>query len=138
MLVLIHGKFLKQNFKLISSSFFLCYSSRTATAVPSSAASTSSSSSSSSSVTTINTQDFISGVAHVRLNRAIEIVIDSIQSLEGAVNNFDQLVFGLIYGRLGTRTEFESIEVIKKTRNKFLDLFINDKNLGYDSFVTYT
>ncbi len=53
------------------------------------------------------------GVAHVRLNRAIEIVIDSVQSLEGAVNNFDQLVFGLIYGRLGTRTEFESIEVTK-------------------------
>ncbi len=38
-------------------------------------------------------------------------MIDSIQSLEGAVNNFDQLVFGLIYGRLNTRTEFESIEV---------------------------
>ena len=88
-------------------------SSRTAGAVPSSALSTSSSSSSSSSssLTTINTQDFITGVAHVRLNRAIEIVIDSIQSLEGAVNNFDQLVFGLIYGRLGTRAEFESIEV---------------------------
>ena len=50
------------------------------------------------------------GVAHVRLNRAIEIVIDSIQSLEGAVNNFDQLVFDLIYGRLSTRTEYESIE----------------------------
>ena len=79
---------------------------------PTSATSTSSSSSSSSgSLTTINTQDFINGVAHVRLNRAIEIVIDSIQSLEGAVNNFDQLVFGLIYGRLGTRNEFESIEV---------------------------
>ncbi|CAF0807501.1 unnamed protein product [Adineta steineri] len=80
--------------------------SRTAVTIPSSA----SSSSSSSSTSTINTQEFISGVAHVRLNRAIEIVIDSIQSLEGAVNNFDQLVFGLIYGRLGTRTEFESIE----------------------------
>jgi len=53
------------------------------------------------------------GVAHVRLNRAIEIVIDSVQSLQGAVNNFDQLVFSLIYGRLNTRTEFESIEVNK-------------------------
>ena len=42
----------------------------------------------------------MTGVAHVRLNRAIEIVIESIQSLEGAVNNFDQLVFSLIYGRL--------------------------------------
>jgi len=49
-------------------------------------------------------------VSHVRFNRAIEIVIDSITSLEGAVNNFDQLVFGLIYGRLSTRTEYESIE----------------------------
>jgi hypothetical protein len=59
-----------------------------------------------------NNADFLpSGVAHVRLNRAIEIVIDSIQSLEGAVNNFDQLVFGLLYGRLSSRTEFESIEV---------------------------
>lgn len=87
-------------------------SSRTAVAIPSSATSTSSSDSSGSG-TSINTQDFITGVAHVRLSRAIEIVIDSIQSLEGAVNNFDQLVFGLIYGRLGTRTEFESIEVIQ-------------------------
>ena len=60
--------------------------------------------------TTINdNQDFLNG----RHNRAIEIVIDSIHSLEGAVNNFDQLVFGLIYGRLSTRTEFESIEVNK-------------------------
>ncbi|CAF3438494.1 unnamed protein product [Rotaria socialis] len=59
----------------------------------------------------IDNQDFTTGgVAHVRLNRAIEIVIDSIQSLEGAVNNFDQLVFGLIYGRLSTRNEFENIE----------------------------
>ncbi len=108
MLVLIHGKLLnKTNSKKIH---FLSYSSRTITAIPSSA------SSSSSSTSSINTQDFISGVAHVRLNRAIEIVIDSIQSLEGAVNNFDQLVFGLIYGRLGTRTEFESIEV---NHNKF-------------------
>jgi len=66
------------------------------------------------STTTIDNQDHpTGGVAHVRLNRAIEIVIDSIQSLEGAVNNFDQLVFGLIYGRLSTRTEFESIEVKK-------------------------
>ncbi|CAF1378297.1 unnamed protein product [Adineta steineri] len=63
------------------------------------------------STTTIDNQDFTTGgVAHVRLNRAIEIVIDSIQSLEGAVNNFDQLVFSLIYGRLNTRTEFESLE----------------------------
>ena len=62
-----------------------------------------------------STSDFANaGVAHVRLNRAIEIVIDSIQSLEGAVNNFDQLVFGLIYGRLSSRSEFESIEVEKK------------------------
>ncbi len=93
--------------------YFSSSSSRALTAVPSSAASTSSSSSASSesSLTTLNTQDFITGVAHIRLNRAIEIVIDSIQSLEGAVNNFDQLVFGLIYGRMGTRTEFESIEV---------------------------
>ncbi|CAF0793991.1 unnamed protein product [Rotaria sordida] len=82
-------------------------------AVPSSATSTSSSSSSSSSnstTATINTQDFVSGVAYVRLNRAIEIVIDSIQSLEGAVNSFDQLIFALIYGRLNTRDESESIE----------------------------
>lgn len=56
------------------------------------------------------------GVAHVRLNRAIEIVIDSIQSLEGAVNNFDQLVFGLIYGRLSSRNEYESIEVRLRER----------------------
>ncbi len=103
------------------------YSSRIGTTIPSSATSTSSSSSSSSSLTTINTQDFISGVAHVRLNRAIEIVIDSIQSLEGAVNNFDQLVFGLIYGRMGTRTEFESIEVIKKQPNQVFDFFIKLK-----------
>jgi len=61
--------------------------------------------------TTIENPEYSNnGVAHVRLNRAIEIVIDSIHSLEGAVNNFDQLVFGLIYGRLSTRTEFESIE----------------------------
>ncbi|CAF5138820.1 unnamed protein product, partial [Rotaria sp. Silwood1] len=72
--------------------------------------SSSSSNSSNSTTATINTQDFVSGVAYVRLNRAIEIVIDSIQSLEGAVNSFDQLVFGLIYGRLGTRDESESIE----------------------------
>jgi len=71
------------------------------------------------------------------LNRAIEIVIDSIQSLEGAVNNFDQLVFGLIYGRLGTRTEFESIEV-NNNKNFFLMDYLNFQNLGYDSFVTYT
>ncbi|UJR28085.1 hypothetical protein I4U23_009341 [Adineta vaga] len=91
--------------------------SRTTTATPSSA------SSSSSSTSTINTQDFISGVAHIRLNRAIEIVIDSIQSLEGAVNNFDQLVFGLIYGRLGTRTEFDSIEsMIRLSRILSLNL----------------
>ncbi|CAF2692026.1 unnamed protein product [Rotaria sp. Silwood2] len=88
---------------------------RTSAVVPSSATSTSSSSSSSSNssnstTATINTQDFVSGVAYVRLNRAIEIVIDSIQSLEGAVNSFDQLVFGLIYGRLGTRDESDSIE----------------------------
>jgi hypothetical protein len=66
------------------------------------------------STTAMDNQDYSTGgVAHVRLNRAIEIVIDSIQSLEGAVNNFDQLVFGLIYGRLSTRTELESIEVKK-------------------------
>ena len=66
------------------------------------------------------TSDFgNAGVAHVRLNRAIEIVIDSIQSLEGAVNNFDQLVFGLIYGRLSSRTEFESIEVNDKIPMKY-------------------
>ncbi|CAF5199683.1 unnamed protein product, partial [Rotaria sp. Silwood1] len=58
---------------------------RTSAAMPSSATSTSSSSSSSSNssnstTATINTQDFVSGVAYVRLNRAIEIVIDSIQS----------------------------------------------------------
>lgn len=47
---------------------------------------------------------------HVRLNRAIEIVIDSIQSLEGAVNNFDQFFFSLIYSRLNTRPEVESFE----------------------------
>ena len=57
----------------------------------------------------------MNGVAHVRLNRAIEIVIDSIQSLEGAVNNFDQLVFSLIYGRLDSRSELESIEVRTST-----------------------
>jgi hypothetical protein len=63
------------------------------------------------SSTTIENSDYPpNGVAHIRLNRAIEIVIDSIQSLEGAVNNFDQLVFGLIYGQLSTRTELESIE----------------------------
>jgi hypothetical protein len=61
--------------------------------------------------------DFPTGaVRHVHLNRAIEIVIDSIQSLEGAVNNFDQLVFSLIYGRWNTRTEFESLEV---SENKY-------------------
>jgi hypothetical protein len=69
---------------------------------------------------TMETPEFLNGgVAHVRLNRAIEIVIDSIQSLEGAVNNFDQLVFGLIYGRLSTRTEYESIEVIKTKTHFF-------------------
>ena len=69
-------------------------------------------SSSTAGISTSDNPDFPpSGVTHVRLNRAIEIVIDSIQSLEGAVNNFDQLVFGLIYGRLSSRTEFESIEV---------------------------
>jgi len=86
---------------------------RTTIAIPSSASSTSSSSSSStssSSLTTINAQDYMSGIAHVRLSRAIEIVIDSIQSLEGAVNSFDQLVFGLIYGRFNTQNEFDSIE----------------------------
>ncbi|CAF0890677.1 unnamed protein product [Rotaria sp. Silwood1] len=63
------------------------------------------------STTTLDNQDFANGgVAHVRLNRAIEIVIDSIQSLEGAVNNFDQLVFGLIYGRFNSRNEFDNIE----------------------------
>ncbi|CAM2703094.1 unnamed protein product [Rotaria socialis] len=98
---------------------------RTITAVPSSAVSTSSSSSSSSTSTstTINTQDFINGVAYVRLNRAIEIVIDSIQSLEGAVSSFDQLVFGLIYGRLGTRAESDSIEgMIRLSRILSLNL----------------
>ncbi|CAF0962047.1 unnamed protein product [Adineta ricciae] len=80
--------------------------SRATTATPLSASSTSSS----SSASTINNEDFITGVTHIRLSRAIEIVIDSIQSLEGTVNNFDQLVFGLIYGRLGTRNEFDSIE----------------------------
>lgn len=59
----------------------------------------------------------MTGVAHVRLNRAIEIVIDSIQSLEGAVNNFDQLVFSLIYGRLDSRSELESIEVNEMTND---------------------
>jgi len=66
-----------------------------------------------STTTIVNTDVPNGGVAHVRLNRAIEIVIDSVQSLQGAVNNFDQLVFSLIYGRLNTRTEFESIEVNK-------------------------
>jgi hypothetical protein len=60
--------------------------------------------------TSENTNYSNGAVAHVRLNRAIEIVIDSIQSLEGAVNNFDQLVLGLLYGRLNTRTEFENFE----------------------------
>ncbi|UJR21360.1 hypothetical protein I4U23_024452 [Adineta vaga] len=46
----------------------------------------------------------------VHIDRAIEIVIDSIQSLEGAVNNFDQLVFSLIYGRLNARTEYDGME----------------------------
>ncbi|CAF1397804.1 unnamed protein product, partial [Didymodactylos carnosus] len=50
-----------------------------------------------------------SGMSRVRLSRAIEIVIDSIQSLEGAVNSFDQLVFGLIYSRMGSNN-FDGIE----------------------------
>ncbi|CAF0875971.1 unnamed protein product [Adineta ricciae] len=50
------------------------------------------------------------GVSPVHIDRAIEIVIDSIQSLEGAVNNFDQLFFSLIYGRLNTRTEYDGTE----------------------------
>lgn len=71
-----------------------------------------------------DTPDFsTTGSAHVRLNRAIEIVIDSIQSLEGAVNNFDQLVFGLIYGRLSTRNEYENIEV--NTRHWKIYIHIN-------------
>jgi len=85
-------------------------STNPASALSTSSSSSSSSSNSTNSLTTINTQDFMTGVAHVRLNRAIEIVIDSIQSLEGAVNNFDQLVFSLIYGRLDSRSELESIE----------------------------
>ncbi len=86
------------------------------------------------SSTTIENSDYPpNGVAHIRLNRAIEIVIDSIQSLEGAVNNFDQLVFGLIYGQLSTRTELESIEV--KT---IVPFSITKKHLssGYDSFIS--
>lgn len=50
------------------------------------------------------------GGGHIRLNRAIEIVIDSIQSFEGAVNNFDQFFFSLIYSRLNTRPEIEGFE----------------------------
>lgn len=70
--------------------------------------------SSSSSTTTANNAEYSTGtVAHIRLNRAIEIVIDSIQSLEGAVNNFDQLVFSLIYGPLNARTEVDGTEVNK-------------------------
>ena len=78
--------------------------------------------------------DFPSGgVAHVRLNRAIEIVIDSIQSLEGAVNNFDQFVFGLIYGRLSTRTEIESIEVSLSIHSFPLIVV----SVGYDWSISY-
>lgn len=62
------------------------------------------------SSTTDNSDHSTNGTGHVRLNRAIEIVIDSIQSLEGAVNNFDQLFFSLIYGRLNTRMEVENFE----------------------------
>ncbi|CAF1010963.1 unnamed protein product, partial [Didymodactylos carnosus] len=58
---------------------------------------------------TNETSNYDSSIARVRLNRAIEIVIDSIQSLEGAVNNFDQLVFGLIYSRIGSNN-FDGIE----------------------------
>ena len=66
----------------------------------------------SANTTIIDDEDLANnGGSPVRLNRAIEIVIDSIQSLEGAVNSFDQLVFGLIYGRLSTRTEYDNIEV---------------------------
>jgi len=46
------------------------------------------------------------------LNRAIEIVFDSIQSLEDAVDNFDQIFFfGFIYNRLNIRFKVESLEV---------------------------
>ena len=76
---------------------------------------------SSSSTTTVENPDYSTGaVAHIRLNRAIEIVIDSIQSLEGAVNTFDQLVFDLIYGPLSTRTEVDGTEVNKQTFLYFL------------------
>ncbi|CAF5030991.1 unnamed protein product, partial [Rotaria magnacalcarata] len=44
-------------------------------------------------------------------------------SLEGAVSSFDQLVFGLIYGRLGTRAESDSIEgMIRLSRILSLNL----------------
>jgi len=49
---------------------------------------------------------------HLSLNRAIEIVFDSIQSLEDAVDNFDQIFFfGFIYNRLNIRFKVESLEV---------------------------
>lgn len=65
-----------------------------------------------SNTTRTDNQNFSTdGVSPVHIDRAIEIVIDSIQSLEGAVNNFDQLFFSLIYGRLNTRTEYDGTEV---------------------------
>jgi hypothetical protein len=99
-----HGKYF---LNLLNQILFLLFSSRTITDP--------------TNITTIDNPDFSNnGVGHVRLDRAIEIVIDSIQSLEGAVNNFDQLVFGLIYGRLSTRTELESIEVNEIKTNRFI------------------
>ena len=65
-----------------------------------------------SSSTNDNSEHSTSGTGgHIRLNRAIEIVIDSIQSFEGAVNNFDQFFFSLIYSRLNSRPEVEGFEV---------------------------
>jgi len=64
-----------------------------------------------SSSTNDNSEHSTSGTGgHIRLNRAIEIVIDSIQSFEGAVNNFDQFFFSLIYSRLNSRPEVEGFE----------------------------
>lgn len=91
--------------------------------------------SSSTSTTTPDNAEYSTGtVAHIRLNRAIEIVIDSIQSLEGAVNNFDQLVFSLIYGPLNTRTEVDGTEVNES--NAFTFLSTTCFSLGNDPFIS--
>lgn len=106
---------------------FLVFSSRTTTEPTTS----------NSTTATENNEASPSGTAPLRLNRAIEIVIDSIQSLEGMASNFDQLVFGLIYGRLSTRNEYENSEVNANIRAscfsyRFRLVFLS----GNDSFVS--